>query len=327
MPDTRDTDRLKARADVKGVIPKQPIPRLDAEPIVGEDGEPLSMAEQAQQGLQDRGDARHPDYDPSIPPAPPHRTRAPFAPTPQSAAEQPGYRPGVGAGFAVNQPDLQPPQDPAAGRLRPETVKGLDALGKFQQRAEEEQQTQGQAEQRSEDGAVAAMLQQLGLDDPAFLEELRQENKGSQLERPEVRKAIEGRCPALDLDQLITDGEIHQDVPIVREKLVPTFRTYSGSEELDLHRMMGEETIPNKNYAQARFALLRLVCGLHSLNGNPLPDHRGPNKRIDDKNFAAKLEMVGNYSLQLLNTLSVNYGWFSTRAEELFVDVEEIKNG
>jgi len=322
-----DLDRIKARSDQKGVVPKPPIPRLDADPIVGPDGESLSMSEQAEQGLQNKGDPRHPEYDPNREPAQPHRTRGPFEALPEDAPGRPGFRPGVGSGFVANQPDLQAPaQEAQPGKLSPQTVQGLDELGRFQKEAEGKQEKEIEEAARPED-ATTRMMEEMGFADPEFLEAMQQERARSRIDRPDVRKAIEARCSALDLDQLISDGEAHQQVPIVRGKVIATFRTYSGAEELELHRMMGAKQLPNKNFAQAKFALIRLVVGLHELNGTPMPEHRGSKRRIDQEKFQHKLEVISAFSLQLLNSLSVNYAWFLDRAEALFVDVGELKNG
>lgn len=324
---TDDLDKLKQRSAPRGVVKPPSVPRLDAEPLTGPGGEPLSMAEQAQYGLQDQANPRHPDYNPNLVPAPPHRTRGAFdTMTPAEQAQAGVVQQGVGSAYAVNQPALGQPQAGVPGKLSRETVEGLGALGEFQQRAEEKQQASQQKEPRDDKVAVEAMLGELGLNDPALYEALQAEQERSRIDRPEVRKAIETRCSPLDLDQLINDGEAHQTVPIVRNKVVPVFRTYSGLEELDLQRMMGEEELPNRNYARARFMLLRLVVGLYSLNGNPLPDHRS-GRRIDRERFKEKFSVVGGYALATLNTLSVNYGWFLDRSEALFVDIDELKNG
>ncbi len=319
------------------------IPRLDGEPLSGPGGEPLTMDEQAKM-VGGPDDPRHPDYQPQMEMAPPHRTHQPLGGgvlTPQQAGG-PGVMTGVGSSFPENQPFVQAPD---GRRISQATLDQLNAAGRseleqFQNQAEGTQKDAlaGAAPSSTpQDEQVAKVMKDLGLDDPKLLEQIQEDAKGK-LERKVVRDAIESRLQPISIEQMIDDGEARQEVIVVRPRaetdkapatdgLSATFRTIQGHENLAIHRMMRGDAGNGVNYVRDRYLLLRLTAGMFDLNGEPLPSHLDQGGSWDSDLFAAKMAIVGRYALPMLSVLSINYGWFAERSEDVFLDVEGLKNG
>lgn len=331
-----DPGKRPDRSSDRGVVPAPSIPRLDGEPIRGEDGQPLTMDEQARMVTPE--DPRHPDYRPNLEPAPPHRTHPRFnqpvgTPLTPDQASGPGVMKGVGAAYQDNQPFVQAPD---GRRLSQKTLKSLEEVGqqeleKFQEQAETTQKEEAAKKAQEKPDAVAKAMADLGLDDPEMLRRIEEESKGK-LERKEVRDAIEARLKPISIEQMLDDGEARQEVPIVRPTkhtggLEATYRTVRGDENLEIHRLMRGDAHLGGNFVRDKYLLLRLTAGLFALNGDPLPSHMNQAGEWDPDKFAAKLKVVGRYPLPMLSVLSINYSWFADRAEDVFLDVGGLKNG
>ncbi len=335
-----DMDEVKGRSRPRGGVPPVRIPPLGAQPILGENDEPLSMSEQAAI-LTDPTNPLSPMYDPSAAaahPPPPQgsprppaaRTRQPLTVLPEAARSQPGFRPGAGAMVSGNQPDLQSGRA-QSGILSPETSDGLHALANFQEAAEAHQKKvvdDARAAQRSD--PVREMLAQAGIEDEDLLEQFKNEMASNKLANAALRKAIELRCTPLDFDQLMEDGEARQAVEIRRttqkvKGLSVVFRTISAGENLELRRMMFND-LYGEAYVREKFSILQLAAGLFSINERPLPTHLKEGY-FDADLFSEKLKMVMRYPVVMMASLSINYSWFHDRTEDLFVDMGEVKNG
>lgn len=212
-----------------------------------------------------------------------------------------------------------------------ETVEGLEAIKEFQDQAEaaalaEAEQVESKVDEVIEQKAEDELKENLGLDDQMF-EELRAAK--NELNTPELRKAIEDRCEPLDVIQLIEEGEARQVVPIIREKFMPTFRTMSGQEDLELKRLAFKRS-ESDIYLVDRFNLMQLTAGLYAVNDQVLPTHLTESGIIDPKEptaFWRKFKRVISYPIQMLASLSINYSWFDQRARGLFKDLGPLKNG
>jgi len=339
-------NRIKSRSKDKGVVARPPMPPLDAEPIEGPDGEPLTMAEQAPT-LSDVTNPLSPLYDPDAVPPPvgevrDDRPRAPFNPLggqmlPPEARKHPDFRPGPGSMLPANQPEsvrrAYMGQDaPRKPGLSPETQAELAKLhqderylGQYQEQAEETQQTTAKAQAREQKPQFSEqqLLDQLSMIDPHFMEEF-QKNR-SVFDTPELKKATAERCAKLTIDQLVDDGESRQLVPIVRDKLIAEFRTISGAENLGLQRkMVGTR---GDLYIQTLFSLYQLTCALVSYNGKPLLEHRDADGKLNEEAFEKKFDYVQRLPVSVLASLSVNNVWFVQRTEALLIDLGELKNG
>lgn len=230
--------------------------------------------------------------------------------------------PGVGSGYAANQPGLsQLPTDeegnpqeiderlvprPAGAGLRPDTVAGLNKLAAAQ---EQEKKT---------DADLEKINQEIEDIDDEFVTDEFGNRVRSLLANKERKKAIESRCMPMDFDDLLMKGSVEQRVPIFPGKFEPTFRSTHGHEDDYLNERMGRFRGSDRQIMDL-FSLYRLTCGLVKINNRVLPTHLGQNGRIDEKNFDNKFEMVAALATQVLADLSVNYSWFIRRVEKLLV--------
>lgn len=134
----------------------------------------------------------------------------------------------------------------------------------------------------------------------------------------ERREAIEKRCEAMAVEDLILNGEVRQRVPIIPGKLEPTYRSVAGSEDLFIKRWMSGER-GSEQYIMDRYSLLNLTAGLYSLNGKVMVSHLDKNNDPEKEAFEAKVKVLAKMPFLLLADLSVNYVWFSRRVQKLLV--------
>jgi hypothetical protein len=354
---------IKGRGKPVGGAPPVKIPPLNADPITGPNGEPLTMEQQAEV-LRDPRSPLSPHYNPALAEADaavqkeqaaaqaqsmdpyalrtarqegeemPKQGDGPFGGTlPPEAAQDPRFRPGVGSMYAQNQPGLKdgprPAGAPAPGgkpQLSNETVEGLEALQKFNadaQAAQEDSVKEG-AQGEVDKDVDDRIADDLGLDDD-FMREMRERRQD--LDTEELKDAIEARCTTMTIDQLIEEGELRQAVPIVREKFVVVFRTISGEEDLALKRELYIERNAPDIYLFDKLNMMQLAAGVYSINDRPLPDHLNDKRRFDKELFLLKFRKVNAMPLPMLASLSINYTWFDRRARKLFIDLDELKNG
>lgn len=346
---------IKGRGKPLGGAPPVKIPPLNADPISGPNGEPLTMEQQAEV-LRDPRSPLSPHYDPTLAATAakveqeqetamdPHVLRAarqggkqmakqpggPFGGTlPPEAAQDPNFRPGVGSMYAQNQPGLKPGQPqgkPGAPHLSQDTVEGLEALKKFNAEAQaaQEQQSEEAAKEHVEKDQADRLADDLGLDDD-FMREMRERRQD--LDTQELRDTIEARCAEMTIDQLIEEGELRQTVPIVREKFIVVFRTISGEEDLAIKRELYVERNAPDIYLFDKLNMMQLCAGIFSINGKPLTDHLNDKRRFSKEQFLLKFNQVNAMPLPMLASLSINYTWFDRRSRKLFVDLDELKNG
>jgi hypothetical protein len=149
------------------------------------------------------------------------------------------------------------------------------------------------------------------------------------LNNPEQRKIIEDRLEPLSLDKLVVDGYVRQTVPIVPDKFVPVFQSIGADEELACKRLIvadAKSLDVNEQYLMDKHAFMVLACGLHAVNGKPLPSHRDAEGNFDDQLFWKKFSMVLRFPLHMMASLSINFFWFDVRVRKLFV-AETLGNG
>lgn len=140
------------------------------------------------------------------------------------------------------------------------------------------------------------------------------------------RKAIEGRCKEMDLVDLITDGQVLQNVPIIPDKLEVTYRTVSSGEDLEVKRMLYNIRREVPRYQVDAYSIMSLTLAIYAINGHPLPDHNDESGNFSESKFKKKFELVKKYPMQLVADLGVNYIWFDIRVKKLF-SVEALGNG
>jgi hypothetical protein len=146
---------------------------------------------------------------------------------------------------------------------------------------------------------------------------------------PQRREVIEGRLKPLDIGDMITKREIVQEVPIIPGKLTAMFRTFSQRENIWVLQYLYD--FPGSNaYVQELLNTCQLVCGLVSINGQYLPDHRTnvgtPSEAVDRDAFKKKMFHVTSFPIQLVADISVQMLWFQDRVSKLLT-IDELKNG
>lgn len=343
---------IKSRGKPLGGAPPVQIPPLNADPVEGPDGRPLTMEQQAGV-LRDPRSPLSPHYNPSLADVDaavkheqselmdPHKLRTarqgetmskqpgPFGGTlPPEAQQDPNFRPGVGSMYASNQPGLRnsPRAKPGAPQLSQETVEGLEALKRFNEDAQQSQEKQAEdaVKEHIEKDPNDSFIEELGLD-TSFIDAIKEER--GKLDRQDIREAVEARCKPLSIAQMIEEGELRQFVPIVRGQFEVIFRTVSGEEDLGMKRELYKERNASEIYLFDKLNMMQLAAGIYELNGKPFPDHLNERRRFDQKLFQAKFDQVVTMPLPSLAALSINYSWFDQRARSLFVDLDELKNG
>lgn len=353
-------ERLKNRGRPKGGAPEVKIPPLNASPIEGGG----TMHEQAQV-LQDPTSPLSPSYNPELAmmavqgnerpltpdqmaalakgqPGVPRMTpdgrvshgnpeAGPFSVLPDSARQDPNFRPGVGSMIAANQPGLrrQPMAETDDGykpQLSEETRRSLDAVMHFQATAEG---TQSKEAKSKTDEKTKSDVDTLP-DETSMQRELREllnnDYQWNLLNNPERRKTIESRLEPMNISDIILHGEVRQDVPIDPDRLIVTYRSVTGEEDLCVKRMMfGEEG--GDRYMLDKFTLMQLSLAITAINGEPLPTHLKDGK-FDEEKFLAKFDKVLKFPIQFLADLGIQYMWFDERVRDLFVgSTEALKNG
>jgi len=311
---------IKAGARPVGGVPKVRIPPLDADPLPGGG----SMSAQAE-FLRDPTNPLSPSYSPELATMA-ARERAtgqgPFDLLPDSATEDSGFIPGVGSRVSANQPNVRPQPKPAGQLLRPETVQDLEKLGELQKTAEQVQQSEMQKEE-SQTAEVEKQIVEDAAKQAADLGSLMSEGDWNLLNNPSRRKEIESRLKAMKIEDILTYGEIRQDVPVIPAKCVFSFRSSSGAEDLAVKRMMfGEQG--GDQYMLDKFSLMNLALGVVSINGMQLPSHLDDKKRFDETLFKKKFDMLMRFPIQLLADMGVQYMWFDYRVRQLFIKSTEV---
>ena len=215
---------------------------------------------------------------------------------------------------------LQPnmPMDRPQPRTRGEVNADLEAYGEAldqHNKAVAEEEEENRPKPKAKDGGYAD-------DDGEFEEALWGDN--DKLNNTARRKRIEDRCEKMELEDYIMNGGVKQRVPIVPGKIVPTFRSASVDEDLEVKRMMfgvqGTDV-----YIANRFSLMQVTLSLFAFNGEPLPDHLNAEGQFDEDLFNTKFAKVRKYPTQLAEDLVNNYMWFDDRVKDLFN--EDLGNG
>ena len=250
---------------------------------------------------------------------------------------------GVGSAYAANQAmargELHRPinlgqakqmeqaakQPPKAG-LSQETVQLLQHQQQAQQQAQLEEATTKKEELENTEAEIADS-NKIDIADLPF--DLIGQRRMDLIYNDRRRKEIESRLEPLDVADLITKREIQQRITIIPGKLVYQMRTLSESELLFCLQYVYE--FPGSTrYVEELLNMARLVCGLVSVNGAMLPDHRDNVGKLSEAvvrdRFDKKFKVVTLYPSNLIADLGAQFHWFIERVNQLF-SVDALKNG
>lgn len=317
-----------------GGAPPVRIPPLDADPIEG--GGPMS--EQASV-LQDPTSPLSPVYNPHLAmmakKAP--EERGPFTMVRPEDQADPGFVRGVGAMYSANQPHLRRQQEDRDGYkpvLSDKTRASMEALAAFQAQAQHSQETKvsdqtPEEQKRTEDAAALGKV--IEKTETNMYKELQDilgdSSQWNILNNPDRRKAIESRLHGMDITDIIVYGEIRQDVPVLPDKLVLTYRSVAAEEDLAVKQMMFGETGGDR-YLMDKYTIMQLTLALVSINGDELPTHLDEKKKFNEEKFLRKFEKVVRFPIQFIADLGIQYLWFDERVRRLFAGTgsEELKN-
>lgn len=213
------------------------------------------------------------------------------------------------------------PRPPGSPAIRPETQQQLEDMAKAQEAA-----AQATLDEKK---VVEDAKKEKGLSDDDLFDmmDFNQRNEAERiLNNKKRRKEIEGRCEPMNFEDLLISNEVAQTVPIIPGKFEPRYRSLTPEESLFIKKLMSREQTVNDQYMLEKYGLLQLTCSITSINGVPLPDHRGKDGTPDDDLFQTKLKVITKKSGYIVADLGINYAWFDLRVRRL-INPDDLKNG
>jgi hypothetical protein len=259
-----------------------------------------------------------------------------FSPLPPEAAADPRFINGVGSMIAANQPHLRtgspsaPPQDEGTYKpsLSDKSLASMKALEELQLRA---QSAQDSAVPDSSSAEPPAPVVKDEIKESAdlldeFKSILGDDGEWDKLNNKERRSRIEKRLVSVNFTDILVHGEARQEIPI-RDGLVITLRTVSGSEDLAVKRLMFREDGTDR-YMVDKYSIMQLVLSLVAINDQALPPHMSSDNKFDDDLFWKKYDRVVRYPIEFIADFGLQYYWFHERIRDLLRDdTEKLKNG
>ena len=185
----------------------------------------------------------------------------------------------------------------ASNFLSPETKRGLENLARAAK----------QEEKIAENAPTKVFTKEESIqDEPVKEPELTQEEK--------LRKVIEERLEDIDIGEYLMSGEIRQEIPIIPEKLVVTFKTVSDLEESYVDNTISAEpsTISNRQFLR-KMNELALVIHIYSVNGNKWPTLVNGDGTINEESVHSRLRHIKKLSSPIFNLMTQNLAWFTDR--------------
>lgn len=262
-----------------------------------------------------------------------------FQTLPQGSQEDPRFRPGVGSMIAANQPQLQQtqPQPPGSSdsdgykpTLSPQSLASMKALEEFQLQAKNNQETKTAPVEPTETSPAAKQAKQDIEDESAMMDDFKgmmsDDTVWDKMNNPDRKKRIEAKLKPMEFTDIIVHGEVRQDVPI-RKGLILTYRTASGAEDLEVKRLMFNESGSDR-YMVDKYSVMQMTLALVGINGQELPSHLTSEKKFDEEKYAVKFDKVLKFPIEFIAEVGLQYLWFHERVRDLFSDdMGKIKNG
>lgn len=214
--------------------------------------------------------------------------------------------------------------------MTPEQFKeGVEALADAQKR-EEAFRKAGPPEQETEPEGANTGQEDDSDDDSPLLQSM-DEDLASALDRfnngPRRRK-IEAKLKKMNAEDLVSIGEIRQEVPISAGVKV-IFRTTSGLEHdgmLDELGTVAATSSGSELFLRERLANYNLTLSLHQIGSTVLHSHLDKDGEFSVEGFRKKFSQVMRRPLLLIADMRVNCYWFDERVRKIMV-AEELGNG
>lgn len=136
-------------------------------------------------------------------------------------------------------------------------------------------------------------------------------------EEDRLRNAIEGRLDGIDIGEYLMSGEVRQEVPIIPNKLVVTFKTVSDQEESFVDNNISTEpkTISNRQFLR-KMNELALVIHIHTVNGTKWPTLINGDGTINEQSVDSRLKHIKKLSSPIFNLMTQNLAWFTDRVNK-----------
>ena len=250
------------------------------------------------------------------------------------------------AGPAAQQPRVRTTggnKAPPAASVSSQTLEGLQAISEFnsaRNRTENDQSDTriendalkgpaggaGTTERPLSEAEKKAILDDL---DDYDVSRFRNAMFKDLLNNDEQRAIIEKRLKPLSLAELINNGVVMQKVPVHPGVFEPVFQSYGGDEDIQVKRLLSEETRSNSvtdQYALDKYSLMGLTVSLYAVNGNILPNFKDEKGDFDNDAFWKKYKIVSKYNTHMLASLVANWFWFDVRVRKLW-KAEDLGNG
>lgn len=159
--------------------------------------------------------------------------------------------------------------------------------------------------------------------------------RGTAIDNPRTRAAIEKRCTEMNFDSLILTGRVNQGIEILKGKLFVEFQSLTSADLLWIDNQRDLKW-PNPDTQEEKYAAstwtgyAKLTLSLKNVNGRAYASCFHKDGGIDAKVFDESYRAVVEHSDKLNEVLFVNLTWFEDRVGKMFdpqMEFEQLKNG
>lgn len=140
------------------------------------------------------------------------------------------------------------------------------------------------------------------------------------------RKEIEDRCEPMSFEDLLMKDEVQQQVPIIPDKFIVTFRSLLPAESLFVKQFMSAESQKSESYYMEKMAICNLALGTVAINGKTIGAPHMNDDEVNEVVFKAKLKSLTKKSGYIIADLALNYAWFDLRVRRL-LNPDKLGNG
>jgi len=194
-------------------------------------------------------------------------------------------------------------QDAPSNFLSPETKQGLETLARAAKH------------ETKQEPAVAPFQPEVATQAQTTVETEQPSEPKS--DEDKLREAIESRLDEIDIGEYLMSGEVREEVPIIPNKLVVTFKTVSDLEESFVDNKISAEpkTISNRQFLR-KMNELALVIHIHSVNGTKWPTLINGDGTINESSVDSRLRHIQKLSSPVFNLMTQNLAWFTDRVNK-----------